>query len=98
MVRLDGAPNDHKVPDRPGGQADPCSEPVHAYLSTISAVVGPTTTEVAATMVSVPLRIPAASTAPPPLGTRCIMVAPSCTVTGEDDGFTNTLPFAKSRR
>jgi hypothetical protein len=44
-----------------------------------------------------PVVFPAMSIGPPPVTTTCVMGALSMTVTGLADGFTNTLPFWKSR-
>ena len=69
------------------------------HSSSSTAPVAGTDTDVTGIMVIDPGVVPAAvSIAPPPLGTTWFIVAPSVTVTGLDEGFTSTLPFAKSRR
>ena len=64
----------------------------------MAADVAATVTDVTLIVVTVPGSSPLASTAPPPDGTTCWYVPPRATVTDADDGFTRTLPPAKSRR
>src|SRR6185312_12457073 len=68
------------------------------HWSRMIAPVGGTETDVTGFVVIDPDAAPVGSIAPPPLGITWFIVAPRGTVTETSDGFTSTVPLAKSRR